>query len=129
MPRRVNRVRVLVAAALADAAVVGFLALVRQPSQVPLLYALLTLQFTAAAFYDPARKALVPVLVPAADLHLATTIDSFAWSITGAVGASLGGLLASKLGKPTCFLIVSRGGGGWALKLPPIAWRHAWGCV
>jgi hypothetical protein len=55
--------------------------------------------------------------------NLATTIDSFAWSITGAVGASLGGLLASKLGKPTCFLIVSRGSGGGASE-SPLGGRH-----
>lgn len=53
LARRVNRIRVLTAAALADAAVVALLALVRGPSQVGLLYALLTLQFSAAAFYDP----------------------------------------------------------------------------
>lgn len=96
----------LVAAALIDALMVGLMALVRQPSQVGLLYVLLALQFSAAAFYDPARTALVPVLVPASDLHLATTIDSFAWSVTGAVGASIGGVVASRLGKQACFLLV-----------------------
>ena len=157
---RVNRVRVLVAAALFDAAVVAALAAVPllAGAQVPLLYVLLTLQFSAAAFYEPgagcgaaapraagattgtsccapapppamrharpcsrvptptspsphpphaaARKALVPVLVPADSLHLATTIDSFAWSITGAVGAGVGGVVASRLGLPTCFVVV-----------------------
>lgn len=58
-----------------------------------------------------ARKALVPVLVPVADLHLATTIDSFAWSITGAVGASAGGVLASRLGVSACFMVVCGGEG------------------
>lgn len=111
-----------------------------------------------------ARKALVPVLVPADQLHLATTIDrwgaggrggrrmggagagcplcepaagclpqrncranaglllltpmpapacgplpclrSFAWSVTGAVGASVGGVVASRLGVSACFLVV-----------------------
>lgn len=56
-----------------------------------------------------ARKALVPVLVPASQLHLAATVDSWAWSITGAVGASVGGVVASKLGKSACFLVVSVG--------------------
>lgn len=120
--------RVLVAAALLDAAVVALLALVRRPSQVALLYALLTAQFAASAFYDPARKALVPVLVPAADLHLATTIDSFAWSITGAVGASAGGVVASRLGNQACFLVVSWGrpllAGALSRRLA-LATRHA----
>ena len=103
---RFNRVNILLATSLLDAAVVASLAFVRRPSQVPLLYALLTLQFAGVAFYDPARKALVPVLVPARDLHLATTIDSFAWSITGALGASVGGVVASRFGIPACFLMV-----------------------
>ncbi|PSC75896.1 MFS transporter [Micractinium conductrix] len=105
---RLNRVRVLVVAAAADAAVMACLAFVPsapRAAQTPLLYALLALQFSAAGFYEPARKALVPVLVPAADLHLAATIDSWAWSLTGAVGASVGGLVASRLGAPACFMV------------------------
>ena len=81
------------------------LALVRRPSQGPLLYVLLFLQFAAAAFYDPARKALLPLTVRGEDLHLATTIDSFAWSLTGALGATAGGVLASRLGNTACFLV------------------------
>ena len=57
------------------------------------------------AFYDPARRALTPNLVPRHRLHLATTLDSFAWSLTGAVGSSLGGLAASKFGVQACFYI------------------------
>ena len=34
----------------------------------------------------------MPLVVPADRLPLATTLDSFAWSLMGAVGASLGGL-------------------------------------
>jgi len=129
-------VGVLVVAAVIDAAVVCALAAVPLvgAGQVVVLYALLALQFSAAAFYEPgesqnrmklhwlsccsmasatvrrhqcrcslhhalplasstpvmlldiadplplpvptaARKALVPVLVPADQLHLATTID------------------------------------------------------
>lgn len=70
-----------------------------------LLYTLLFLEFSASAFYDPARRALTPSLVPRNLLHLATTIDSFAWSLTGALGASLGGLAASKLSVNACFLL------------------------
>ncbi|KAL4437964.1 hypothetical protein ABPG77_004185 [Micractinium sp. CCAP 211/92] len=106
---RTNRCRVLVWAAAADAATMAVLALVpafaARSAQVALLYLLLGLQFSAASFYEPARKALVPVLVPASQLHLAATVDSWAWSITGAVGASVGGVVASKLGKSACFLV------------------------
>ena len=60
-----------------------------------LLYVLLFLQFSCNTFYDPARRALVPTVVPAEQLPLATTLDSFAWSLMGAFGASLGGLAVS----------------------------------
>ena len=49
------------------------------------------LQFTASAFYDPARKAMLPVLVPEADLHLATTVrHAGRGEGGGSTGASLG---------------------------------------
>lgn len=63
------------------------------------------MEFSMTAFYDPARRALTPSLVPRHRLHLATTLDSFAWSLTGAVGSSLGGLAASKFGVQACFYI------------------------
>ena len=50
---------------------------------------------------------MLPVAVAPSDLHLATTIDSFAWSLTGAIGAGLGGLVASRLGNSACYLLVS----------------------
>ena len=52
---------------------------------------LLFLQCSASSFYDPARRALIPTIVTARDLPLATTLDSYAWSLVGALGASLGG--------------------------------------
>ena len=103
-----------------DAVVVAALALVRRPAQVPLLYTLLALQFGLVSFYDPARKAIVPVLVPPEHLHLATTLDTFAWSLTGAVGAAVGGALASRLGPAACFLLVGEGGRGRRRALAPV---------
>lgn len=75
------------------------------PCHCRLLYLLLFVEFSMTAFYDPARRALTPNLVPRHRLHLATTLDSFAWSLTGAVGSSLGGLAASKFGVQACFYI------------------------
>lgn len=102
---RCNRVKVLVIAAIADAIIVAALVLVHDPSQTPLLFALLTAQFTAIALQDPARRAILPVLVPESELHLATTLETFSWSLTGAVGAAVGGGIASKLGNSACFFI------------------------
>jgi len=67
------------------------------------MYLLLFVSFSTSAFYEPARRAITPSLVPRKALHLATTLDSFAWSLTGALGSSLGGLAASKIGTAACF--------------------------
>ena len=72
-----------------------------------LLYVLLFLQFSCNTFYDPARRALVPTVVPAHQLPLATTLDSFAWSLMGAFGASLGGLAVSARPVPRLVSILS----------------------
>ncbi len=61
------------------------------------LYLLLFMQFSANSFYDPARRAITPTIVSTEKLPLATTLDSFAWSLVGAVGASLGGFAVSHL--------------------------------
>ena len=40
-----------------------------------LLYVTLFLMFAMEAFYDPARRALTPTIVPSGELHLATSMD------------------------------------------------------
>ena len=59
---RVNRIGVLVAAALLDAGVVCALAAVPllRSAQVAMLYVLLALQFSAAAFYEPGEASCSP---------------------------------------------------------------------
>ena len=71
------------------------------------MYVLLFMQFASGTFYDPARRALEPKLVPKKQLHLATTLDTFAWSVTVAMGSSIGGVVVSKLGTTMCFLLDS----------------------
>ena len=100
-----NRIIILIVAALADAVIVASLVFVRSPSHIAFLFLLLTLQFTAIALQEPARKAIVPVLVPERHLHLATTLETFSWSLTGAIGGAVGGVITSKLGIVCCFLI------------------------
>ncbi len=81
-------------------------------------------------------KGMQPISYPVVDVHanacraqqctvgpsemlplLATShpvLHSFAWSITGAVGASVGGVVASRLGVSACFLVVSWANAGWS---------------
>ncbi|KAK9906732.1 hypothetical protein WJX75_007016 [Coccomyxa subellipsoidea] len=79
--------------------------LVQRAQDVWALYVLLFLQFSANSFYDPARRAITPMIVSKEKLPLATTLDSFAWSLVGAVGASLGGFAVSHVGPNLCFVI------------------------
>jgi MFS family permease len=55
--------------------------LIQRARDLWLLYVLLFLQYSAGGFYDPARRALQPTLVPGRDLGLAATLDTFAWSL------------------------------------------------
>ncbi|KAL6773868.1 hypothetical protein ACKKBG_A22825 [Auxenochlorella protothecoides x Auxenochlorella symbiontica] len=102
---RFNRVGILIATSLLSCAVVSALVTVTSREHTPRLYALLSLQFTCVAFYTPARTALMPVLVAPRDLPAASTMDTFAWSLTGAVASSLGGVVTSKLGVRAAFLL------------------------
>lgn len=98
--------RVLIWTSLIDCVVVSLLATVRRPEHMTRMCVLLLLQFTSWAFYSPARAALLPVVVRPSDLPAATLLDSFSWSLTGAIASSLGGVVASKLGIQACFLLV-----------------------
>ena len=111
---RYNRIQVLLVTSALDGLLVLGMALLADASHLPLLYCLLVLQFSAGAFYAPARAALLPKTVRPSDLPSATVIDSFSWSLAGAVASSAGGLLASRLGIRWCFVI---DGGTYALSL------------
>ena len=44
----------------------------------------------------------LPPQVPRDRLHLAATLDGFAWSVCAAFGSAAGGIAVSKLGAPNC---------------------------
>ena len=78
---------------------------VRARAALPALYVLLALQAAAVAQYDPFRRSLIPLLVPAKDLQKAATMDGLMWSSMLAVGAALGGVAVAALGTTTCLLL------------------------
>ena len=71
------------------------------------VYTLAVLHFTVATVFEPARSALVPRLVTAAELLAATTLTSVTWSVMTAVGGIIGGSLLSLLGVTTAFALDS----------------------
>jgi MFS family permease len=73
----------------------GFFALIalRGGTDVIYIFALLALLGTARAFYNPARQAIVPNLVPAHDLPNAITLNSTAHNLATICGPVAGGIL------------------------------------
>lgn len=59
----------------------------------------------AKAFYSPAAAAAIPNLVDPEDLPTAAVLNGATWGTMLAVGAALGGVLASLIGAHWCFAI------------------------
>lgn len=104
---RYDRRRVLIFTDLSRAAVVlGFL-LVRDSSQVWLLYTLTAVQLGISGIFFPARNALLPDLVSRIQLGAANALSSATWSVMLALGSAAGGVVAGQWGIYTSFLIDS----------------------
>ncbi|KAL3137427.1 hypothetical protein ABBQ32_006948 [Trebouxia sp. C0010 RCD-2024] len=104
---RVDRPKVMLFSTVVNIFIVLGLTIIKRPQDIWGMYVLIFLQFASSTFYDPARRALEPLLVPKRQLHLATTLDTFAWSVTVALGSSIGGAVVSKLGTTMCFVLDS----------------------
>ena len=102
---RYNRKHLLILADLSRAAVVlGFL-LVRDPSQVWLLYVLTFIQLAISGIFFPTRNAILPDLVSPRELGPANALSAATWSVMLALGAALGGIVAGEWGVYPAFII------------------------
>ncbi|MCS7078550.1 MAG: MFS transporter [Chloracidobacterium sp.] len=102
---RFNRRHVMMAADLLRAIIVlGFL-LIDRPERLWLIYVLSALQFSLAAFFEPARQALIPSVARPEELITANQLTSITWSFTLGLGGFLGGVVADALGLTAAFLI------------------------
>ena len=102
---RYNRKHLLIMADLGRAVVVTGFLLVRQPSQVWLLYALTAVQMALSGLFFPARNAILPDIVSRRELGAANALSSATWSVMLAFGAALGGLAAGQWGAQPAFVI------------------------
>lgn len=59
---------------------------------------LVALQAASAAFFEPAKTALLPDLVPKDALAAANGLSALTWSVTYALGSTLGGIITYFLG-------------------------------
>ena len=104
---RFDRRRIMIAADLVRGIVVLGLLLVRSPSMIWLAYLVTAVTVGASGFFEPARSATVPNIVPRRELVMANAVSTGTWSATLVVGAALGGAAAAFLGRDTAFVINS----------------------
>lgn len=102
---RLSRKRVMIVADLARVFIVLSMLFVRGRKDIWFLYLLLILETVMAAFFEPARNAVLPNIVPPADINIANTLSASTWSFVLAAGAALGGIVAALFGRNVVFLI------------------------
>lgn len=102
---RFDRRRIMIAADLIRGTAVLGLLLVKSPDSVWFAYVVTGVMVSASGFFEPARSATVPTIVPRDRLVAANAISTGTWSAMLAIGASLGGLVAATLGRDAAFII------------------------
>jgi len=95
----------MIAADLIRFVVVLLMLLVRSKSAVWLVYPLLLAETTMAAFFEPARNAVIPNIASSEQVLVANTLSSATWSVNLLIGASIGGVVAAFLGRDATFLL------------------------
>ena len=104
---RLKRKHVMIAADLIRFVIVLAMLLVRSRSTVWLIYPLLLAETTMAAFFEPARNAVIPNISASDEVLVANTLSSATWSVNLLIGASVGGLVAAFLGRNAAFVLNS----------------------
>ena len=97
---RLDRRRLLVWTAVAGLGSSAVLALATQfdVASVWVIYAMVLVAAVAGAFEQPARQALLPSLVPAAELPNALSLNIIAWQLATVIGPTIAGLLIATSG-------------------------------
>lgn len=102
---RFDRRKIMIAADLVRGTAVLGLLLVRSPDMVWLAYVVTGVMVSCSGFFEPARSATVPAIVPREQLVAANAISTGTWSAMLALGASLGGGVTVLLGRDAAFII------------------------
>ncbi|MBT3185417.1 MAG: MFS transporter [Nitrospina sp.] len=102
---RVSRKTVMIVSDLLRCVVVlGFL-LVEDRNTLWLVYALVIVEISLSGFFEPARSAIIPSLVPKKDLVTANALSGSTWSVMLAFGAALGGVIVYFFGIKVAFIL------------------------
>ena len=102
---RLKRKHVMIAADLIRCVIVLSMLLVRSRSMVWLVYPLLLAETSMAAFFEPARNAVIPNIGAADEVLIANTLSSATWSVNLMIGASIGGVVAAFFGRDATFIL------------------------
>ncbi len=102
---RLRRRHVMIAADLGRMLIVLCMLLIRSRDRVWMIYPLLMAETLLAAFFEPARNAVIPNIVEREDIVVANTLSSTTWSVNLMLGATLGGIVAAFLGIKVVFLL------------------------
>jgi predicted MFS family arabinose efflux permease len=102
---RLRRKHVMIAADLVRVVVVLAMLLVRSSSTVWLVYPLLLAETIMAAFFEPARTAVIPNIAARGEVLIANTLSSATWSVNLLIGASVGGVVAAFFGRDAVFAL------------------------
>ena len=78
---------------------------VDDPGDLWLVYTLVVLEISMAGFFEPARSAIIPSLIPRRDLVTANALSGSTWSVMLAFGAALGGMVVAFWGTQTAFVL------------------------
>lgn len=104
---RLDRRRLMIAADIARAFLALGLLLPRSAETAWIGVASLAAIAAFGAFFTPASTAAMPNLVPENQLARANVLMSSSWGVMLAIGAALGGVVASAFGRDTAFLVNS----------------------
>lgn len=115
---RVSRRTLMIGADLARAGLFAGLVFVRSADQIWLAFVLVALGVVATAFFEPARTAILPDVVPREHLITANALSAATWAVMLAVGASVGGAITVLVGRDAAFVLngVSFLASAWALR-------------
>jgi MFS family permease len=102
---RLRRKHVMIAADLVRFGVVLAMLFVRSRSMVWLVYPLLLAETCMAAFFEPARSAVIPNIAAEDEVLVANTLSSATWSVNLMIGAAVGGVVAAFFGRDTVFIL------------------------
>lgn len=102
---RWDRKRTMIVADLLRVLMVGMLLLVRSRDGLWLIYVFSFLESIVSQFFNPAKSAVIPLLVGEKDLLTANSLNGLSDALTRLLGSALGGVLMGWLGFSSVVLL------------------------